>query len=92
MFDNDGTVDQQAMASGNSIDEALGPLATRVHLTKDRSGKADRVYIKTLRDQAVSPAFQNAVIAASGVRLTLTVDTGHLPFLTDPAALATALE
>jgi pimeloyl-ACP methyl ester carboxylesterase len=92
MFANDGTADQQALASAISVDEPLAPLATPIHLTKDRSGKADRVYIKTLRDQAVSPAFQDAMIAASSVRLTLTLSNGHSPFLTNPTGLATAIE
>ncbi len=92
LFAQDGTVEQQASVAASSADEPLGPLATPVHLTQARFGKADRVYIKTLRDQAISPAFQDAMIAAGRVRLTLKVDTGHLPALTNPAGLTTAIE
>lgn len=92
MFANDGTAEQQAWAAANAVDEPLTPLATPLHVTPARSGKADRVYIKTMRDQAVSPAFQDSMIAAGNVRLTLSLDTGHLPYLTNPDGLATAIE
>lgn len=92
MFANDGTARQQASAAAHAVDEPLAPLATPVKLTAERFGKADRVYIKTLRDRAVSPTFQDMMIASGGVRLVIKLDTGHLPYLTNPGGLAAAIE
>lgn len=52
----------------------------------------DKVYIKTLRDQAVTPAAQAAMIATTEVRASFELDTGHAPFATDPGGLVAAIE
>jgi pimeloyl-ACP methyl ester carboxylesterase len=74
------------------VDEPLGPLVTPVHLTADRFGTVDKVYIHTSKDQVVSPSLQAIMVAATPVRRQFTVDTGHTPFLTDPLALARCIE
>jgi pimeloyl-ACP methyl ester carboxylesterase len=74
------------------VDEPLAPLATPVHLTADRFGTVDKVYIHTAKDQVVSPSLQAIMVAATPVREEVTIDTGHTPFLTDPHGLARDIE
>jgi hypothetical protein len=74
------------------VDEPLAPLATPVHLTADRFGTVDKIYIHTAKDQVVSPSLQAIMVAATPVRKEITIDTGHTPFLTDPDGLARGIE
>jgi pimeloyl-ACP methyl ester carboxylesterase len=74
------------------VDEPLTPLPTSVHLTADRFGTVDKVYIHTAKDQVVSPSLQAIMVASTPVRREFTVDTGHTPFLTDPHGLARDIE
>jgi pimeloyl-ACP methyl ester carboxylesterase len=74
------------------LDEPLGPIATPVHLTAARFGKVDKVYIHTAQDQVVSPYLQQKMVAATPVRLEMTLNTGHTPFLTDVPGLVADIE
>src|SRR5215469_3891546 len=74
------------------VDEPLAPLATPVHLTADRFGRVDKVYLHTAKDQVVSPWLQAIMVAATPVRMEITIDTGHTPFLIDPHGLAGDIE
>ncbi|BBD97021.1 alpha/beta hydrolase [Sphingobium amiense] len=80
-----------AVAKG-IVDEPLPPLTMPVHLTADRFGKVDKVYIHTLRDQVVSPPFQAQMVAATPVRSELSIDTGHIPFIVNPPGLVKLIE
>jgi pimeloyl-ACP methyl ester carboxylesterase len=74
------------------IDEPLTPIVTPVTLTAERFGKVDKVYIHTSQDQVVSPYLQEKMVAATPVRLALTLNTGHTPFLTDVSGLVSAIQ
>jgi pimeloyl-ACP methyl ester carboxylesterase len=74
------------------VEEPLTPLATPVHVTADRFGTVDKVYIHTAKDQVVSPSLQASMVAATPVSKEITIDTGHTPFLTDPRGLARDIE
>jgi pimeloyl-ACP methyl ester carboxylesterase len=74
------------------VDEPLAPLVTPVHLTADRFGTVDKVYIHTAKDQVVTPSLQAIMVAATPVRKEITIDTGHTPFLTDPHGLVRDIE
>lgn len=74
------------------LDEPLAPMATPVQLTASRFGKTDKVYIHTAFDQVVSPWLQQQMVAATPVRSSFTLQTGHTPFLTDVDGLAAAIE
>jgi pimeloyl-ACP methyl ester carboxylesterase len=74
------------------VDEPLAPLATPVHVTADRFGAVDKVYIHTAKDQVVSPSLQAIMVAATPVSKEITIDTGHTPFLRDPQDLARDIE
>jgi len=92
VFASDGPQQLQDAVSGAVVSEPLAPLATPVTLTATAFGKVDKVAIRTLRDEVISPAFQAGMIKATPVRLALSVDTGHVPFLTQPDALAAEIE
>lgn len=71
--------------------EPLAPAATPVRLTAGRYGAVDKVYIHTTRDNAVSYPLQQAMVARTPVRKTVTLTSGHSPFVETPQALADAL-
>jgi len=92
LFANDGPPQLRAALPDKILDEPLAPLATPVHLTQARFGRVDKVYVHTSKDQVISPAFQAKMVAATPVRASFTLPTGHTPFLTDPAGLVKAIE
>ncbi|MGK3146289.1 alpha/beta fold hydrolase [Xanthomonas phaseoli] len=89
---NDASAVQQAELASILVDEPLQPLATPVQFTAERAGRVDRVYLRTLQDQAISSAFQTEMGVATPMRATIDLDTGHSPFLTKPDELAEAIE
>ncbi|WP_454761775.1 alpha/beta fold hydrolase [Caulobacter segnis] len=91
LFANDGPEGLKAKLPDLILDEPLAPLATPVSVTDDRFGQVDKVYVRTALDQVISPAFQDKMLADTPVRSTVTLQTGHLPFLTDPDGLAKAI-
>jgi pimeloyl-ACP methyl ester carboxylesterase len=91
LFANDGPAPLKAKLPDLILDEPLAPLATPVQVTDGRFGRIDKVYVHTSLDQVISPAFQARMVAATPVRDTVTLNTGHLPFLTDPDGLAKAI-
>lgn len=74
------------------IDEPLSPIVTPVKVTAARFGQVDKVYIHTAQDQVVSPYLQQKMVAATAVRREFTLNTGHIPFLTDVSGLVSAIE
>lgn len=69
--------------------EAVPPLGTPVRLSAARFGSVPRVYVHTLRDNAVSYALQKSMLAgAGGAARVIELDTSHSPMLTRPLALA----
>jgi pimeloyl-ACP methyl ester carboxylesterase len=91
LFLNDAEEALRAGFAETMVEEPLAPLGTPVTLTEDRFGRVPRSYIRTARDQVVSPALQARMIAATPVEREVTIDTGHAPFLTRPAELARLL-
>lgn len=71
--------------------EPLKPAGTPVVLSAQRYGRVPKVYVRTLRDRAISPQMQQAMIDRTPVRRVVTIDSGHAPFLSQPLALAQAL-
>lgn len=92
LFANDGPDGLRQAIPDLIIDEPLGPLATPAALSAARFGMIDKVYIHTAQDQVVSPYLQDQMVAATPVRLELTLNTGHTPFLTDVPGLTAAIE
>jgi pimeloyl-ACP methyl ester carboxylesterase len=92
IFINDGSDEQKAALSSALVEEPLPPLGTPVHVTSARFGAADKVYVHTTRDRAISPGFQAQMASSTAVRLSIDIDTGHSPFVTAPGPLTKAIE
>ena len=92
LFANDGPTALKEKLPSLILDEPVGPLVTPVSVTGARYGQVDKVYVHTSLDQVISPAFQARMVASMPVRSTVTLQTGHLPFLTDADGLAAAIE
>jgi pimeloyl-ACP methyl ester carboxylesterase len=71
--------------------EPLAPAGTPVAVSAERYGRVPKVYVKTLRDRAISPQMQQQMLDRTPVKRVLQIDSGHSPFLSQPAALAQAL-
>jgi len=71
--------------------EPTAPQTTPLAVTESRFGSVARRYIKTLNDRVVSPSLQDRMLLATPTR-TVTLETGHLPMLVDPASFVQTLE
>jgi pimeloyl-ACP methyl ester carboxylesterase len=91
LFANDGPEPLKAKLPDLILDEPAAPLVTPVHVTDARFGQVDRVYVHTGVDQVVSPALQAKMVARMPVRKAVTLQTGHLPFLTDVDGMVQAI-
>lgn len=92
LFANDGPAPLKAKLPDLILDEPAAPLVTPVHVTDERFGQVDRIYVHTGVDQVISPAFQSQMVARAPVRKTVSLQTGHLPFLTDVEGMVQAIE
>lgn len=83
--------DQQAVVQAHRP-EAVPPMGTPVTLTASRFGSVPRFYVHTRQDRAVSYRLQQQMLSAAGgaTRVT-TLDTSHMPMLTQPQAVADAI-
>lgn len=70
--------------------EPTAPLGTPVTRSDAAFGRVPRHYVRTSADRAVSPTLQGRMLDATPTP-TVTIDTGHLPPLEDPAALVDAI-
>ena len=91
LFINDGTPDQQAAVTAAMIREPLGPIATPVEVTKERFGSVAKAYIRTALDATVSPTLQSMMIERAKISKVVTLETGHSPQASQPAAVTEAL-
>jgi pimeloyl-ACP methyl ester carboxylesterase len=74
----------------------LAPQRTKVYedklfLTPERYGQVKRYYVKGLKDHAVSPLYQDAMLGNTPCQQVFTLDGDHSPFLSSPAKLAEIL-
>jgi len=67
------------------------PYTQPVKLTDAKFGSIRRIYIKTLRDRAITPAMQQRMIDAMPPERVIEMDTGHSPFLSQPDVLTNHL-
>jgi pimeloyl-ACP methyl ester carboxylesterase len=71
--------------------ERLEPAGSPVVVSAARFGRVPKAYVKTLRDRAISFELQQLMIDRTPVTRVVPIDSGHSPFLSQPAALAQAL-
>lgn len=81
-----------AFAHARLAPEPLKPLVSPVKVTEARFGSVPRAYIECTRDRTVSLACQRRMQAALPCNPVITLQSDHSPFLSHPAALASALE
>ncbi|CAN5209309.1 alpha/beta hydrolase [soil metagenome] len=91
LFANGAPAEVGALVAASIVPEPLIPLTTPIRLSVRFQG-VDKVYIHTARDHVVSPGLQTTMVAATPVRLEESLDTGHTPFVTDPAGVVAAIE
>lgn len=91
LFYDDCDPGDVAVALGLLVPEPLAPFGNPVRLGPERYGRVPRAYVRTARDAAITPARQDAMLAAMPCEPVLTLDTGHSPFLADPDGLARLL-
>ena len=91
LFCAECTPEQAAKLVGKLIPEPLAPLRTRVHLSSERFGKVDKVYIATDMDRVISPTAQETMLAVTPTRKVVHLKTSHTPFLSKPDELVQVL-
>ena len=91
IFIQDGAPAIQNLVLQNYRAEPLYPLSNPVTLTTANFGSVEKVYIKTLQDNAVSPALQDIMTANTNVKSIYKLNTSHSPFLSKPDSLSLLL-
>lgn len=71
--------------------EPLAPLATPVHITAARYGRAPRIYVECTADRAITHAMQRQMQTALPCGERVTLDSDHSPFLCRPDELSGVL-
>lgn len=87
-FYGDCTAEDVARARSLLGPEPLASAGTPVKTSDENFGRVARVYIKTLRDRAISPSLQDQMYTAVPCRQVISMDTSHSPFLSTPEELA----
>jgi pimeloyl-ACP methyl ester carboxylesterase len=80
-----------AAASARLVPESLRPSFQAVRLSEGRYGSVPRSYIRCGQDRALSPAFQDWMLARRPCERVLSLDASHAPFLSMPGRLAAAI-
>ncbi len=87
----DGSPAAVAKLQANYRPEPLAGFVAPVKTTAANWGRVPKVYIYTKQDHAVSYPLQQRMTAGIQFASTLTLDTSHAPFLSQPTAVVTAL-
>lgn len=77
-----------AWARARLVPQAMQPVATPVRTSAARFGRVPRAYIECTRDRAMTPPMQRLMQRSLPCEPVFRMDTGHSPFLADPALLA----
>jgi len=91
IFCQDASEDVQKLVLDNFKPEAAIPFTNKVSVTDARFGKVDKYYVHTLQDHAIGIDLQNQMVAAAHITKVYSVNTGHSPFLSQPAQVAAIL-
>jgi hypothetical protein len=86
IFYGDCSDEDTKWAIEHLVPEPLIPTATEVTLTTENYGKVDRIYIHTLKDQAVTHTLQQQMVKANPCEV-MTLETSHSPWLSAPEQL-----
>jgi pimeloyl-ACP methyl ester carboxylesterase len=91
LFINDGTEADKQKVIANYRPEPAIPFGNKVTLSPENFGSVPKVYIKTLQDIVISPALQDRMIAAAGIKAVYSINSSHSPFLSQPKAVSDIL-
>ena len=91
-FYNDCTEQDVAWAKSMIVPQPVGPLVSPMRITEENFGRVPRVYIECALDNAVAPEWAREMYTALPCAEVITMQTGHSPFLSDPAGLAQHLD
>ncbi len=92
VFIQDGSAKEQDLLLQHYRTEPAKPLTEAVTLTAANFGSVAKAYIKTLKDQTISPALQSKMINVANVKEVYEINAGHSVALTQPDALADLLK
>ena len=87
----DGSPEMLARLQANYRPEPLDGFIAPVKTSAANWGRVPKVYIYTKQDHAVSYALQQRMTAGVELASTVTLDTSHSPFLSQPAQVISAL-
>ncbi|MBD5604376.1 MAG: alpha/beta fold hydrolase [Candidatus Eremiobacteraeota bacterium] len=82
---------ERRAATATILDEALQPFATPAETTLERFGSVARYYIATTNDRALTPALQQAMLAALPCAKVYSVDADHMPMMSASRGVVDAL-
>ncbi len=91
IFCQDATKDEQEMVLKNYRAEPATPFTNKVTVTDQNFGSVDKYYIHTTQDHAVGIDLQNQMVKAANITHVYSVNTGHCPFITQPAEITKLL-
>ena len=87
-FYSDCSDDDIAWAKTMLVPQPTGPLMDPMNTTGDNFGRIPKIYIECLQDGALGISSQREMHSKVPTTRTMTMDTGHSPFLSAPRELA----
>ena len=87
-FYNGCSDDDATWAKSMLVPQPTGSLMDPMQTTEQNFGRAPKVYIECLQDGAIWLPYQREMQANLPCGRTITMDTGHSPFLSAPEELA----
>lgn len=90
-FYNDCSDDDFVWAKSMLVPQPSGPLMDPMQTTEENFGRVPKVYIECLRDGAIPLSYQREMQANGHCERTISLDTGHSPFLSAPEELVRQL-
>jgi pimeloyl-ACP methyl ester carboxylesterase len=91
LFYGTSSADDRAWAEPQLGLEPTAPLMTPISVSDERWGQAPKIYIETLQDRTLPLASQRAMIARVTPDEVITIDTDHMPMVSDIDELAAIL-
>ncbi len=91
IFYGDCSPEDAVRAEARLGPDPVAPITTPIRLSDERYGRIPRAYVECTRDRILPLESQRAMVASAGCRETVTLTTGHSPFLAAPAELAERL-
>ena len=88
IFYGDCGEEDAARAEARLGPDPTAPVTTPIRLSETRYGRIPRAYVECTRDRILPLENQRAMVARAGCNETVTLATGHSPFLSAPAELS----